>query len=450
MSTWRNTAVGAWAVAMSLTAGQSLANSDQTSSFTLGNGLEVVVIEDHRAPVVVQMLWYRAGAADEPPGQSGVAHFLEHLLFKATKTLAAGEFSKTVAENGGTDNAFTSYDYTAYYQRIAADRLPLIMRMEADRMVNIQLSEADIATERDVIIEERNQRTENDPGALFAEQKNAAQFLNHRYGVPIIGWRHEMVDLSLDDALTFYRRHYAPNNAILIIAGDVDPAEVRALAETYYGGIPANPAITPRERPQEPPQTAERRMVFEDPRVAQPYVSRSYLAPERDSNNQKTAAALTLLAEILGGGQTSVLNEKLQFDTQIAVYNGAYYRGTALDDTSFGLVIVPAQGKSLQAAETALDEVIEGFLEEGVDPAQLARIKKQLRASQIYARDNVQQMANRYGRGLTSGLTLNDIHQWPDILQAVTGEDIMSAAKSIFNKKHAVTGWLTTAPEASQ
>ena len=450
MSTWRNTAVGAWAVAMSLTAGQSLANSDQTSSFTLGNGLEVVVIEDHRAPVVVQMLWYRAGAADEPPGQSGVAHFLEHLLFKATKTLAAGEFSKTVAENGGTDNAFTSYDYTAYYQRIAADRLPLIMRMEADRMVNIQLSEADIATERDVIIEERNQRTENDPGALFAEQKNAAQFLNHRYGVPIIGWRHEMVDLSLDDALTFYRRHYAPNNAILIIAGDVDPAEVRALAKTYYGGIPANPAITPRERPQEPPQTAERRMVFEDPRVAQPYVSRSYLAPERDSNNQKTAAALTLLAEILGGGQTSVLNEKLQFDTQMAVYTGAYYRGTALDDTSFGLVIVPAQGKSLQAAETALDEVIEGFLEEGVDPAQLARIKKQLRASQIYARDNVQQMANRYGRGLTSGLTLNDIHQWPDILQAVTGEDIMSAAKSIFNKKYAVTGWLTTAPEASQ
>jgi zinc protease len=322
--------------------------------------------------------------------------------------------------------------------------------MEADRMVNIQLSEADIATERDVIIEERNQRTENDPGALFAEQKNAAQFLNHRYGVPIIGWRHEMVDLSLDDALTFYRRHYAPNNAILIIAGDVDPAEVRALAETYYGGIPANPAIIRRARPQEPPQTAERRMVFEDPRVAQPYVSRSYLAPERDSNNQKTAAALTLLAEILGGGQTSVLNEKLQFDTQMAVYTGAYYRGTALDDTSFGLVIVPAQGKSLQAAETALDEVIEGFLKEGVDPAQLARIKKQLRASQIYARDNVQQMANRYGRGLTSGLTLNDIHQWPDILQAVTGEDIMSAAKSIFNKKHAVTGWLTTAPEASQ
>ena len=450
MRSWRKTTVGACAIAMTLTAGQILANSEQTSSFTLGNGLEVVVIEDHRAPVVVQMLWYRAGAADETPGQSGVAHFLEHLLFKATKTLAAGEFSKAVAENGGTDNAFTSYDYTAYYQRIAADRLPLIMRMEADRMVNIQLSEADIATERDVIIEERNQRTENDPGALFGEQKNAAQFLNHRYGVPIIGWRHEMVDLSLDDALTFYGHHYAPNNAILIIAGDVDPAEVRGLAETYYGVIPANPAIIARERPQEPPQTAERRMVFEDPRVAQPYVSRSYLAPERDSGNQQTAAALTLLAEILGGGQTSVLNEKLQFDTQMAVYTGAYYRGTALDDTSFGLVIVPSQGKTLQEAETALDEVIEDFLAEGVDPAQLARIKKQLRASQIYARDNVQQMANRYGRGLTSGLTLEDIHLWPDVLQSVTGDDIIDAAKSIFNHKQSVTGWLTTVPEANQ
>ena len=450
MSAWRNILGAVCMMASLLCAGPSLANSDLTSSFTLDNGLEIVVIEDHRAPVVVQMLWYRAGAADETPGRSGVAHFLEHLLFKATKTLAAGEFSKTVAENGGTDNAFTSYDYTAYYQRIAADRLPLIMRMESDRMVNLQLSEADIATERDVIIEERNQRTENDPGALFEEQKKAAQFLNHRYGVPIIGWRHEMETLSLGDALEFYGHHYAPNNAILVIAGDVDPAQVHGLAKTYYGAIPANPSITARTRPQEPPQTAERRMIFEDARVAQPYVSRSYLAPERDSGDQKTAAALTLLAQVLGGGQTSVLNEKLQFDTQMAVYTGAYYGGTSLDDTSFGLVIVPAQGKTLQAAENALDAVIANFLNDGVNPAQLARIKKQLRASQIYARDNVQQLANRYGRGMTSGLTVEDIQLWPEILQAVTGEDIIIAAKSVFDRKQAVTGWLTATPEINQ
>ena len=450
MSAWRNILGAVCMMASLLCAGPSLANSDLTSSFTLDNGLEIVVIEDHRAPVVVQMLWYRAGAADETPGRSGVAHFLEHLLFKATKTLAAGEFSKTVAENGGTDNAFTSYDYTAYYQRIAADRLPLIMRMESDRMVNLQLSEADIATERDVIIEERNQRTENDPGALFEEQKKAAQFLNHRYGVPIIGWRHEMETLSLGDALEFYGHHYAPNNAILVIAGDVDPAQVHRLAKTYYGAIPANPSITARARPQEPLQTAERRMIFEDARVAQPYVSRSYLAPERDSGDQKTAAALTLLAQVLGGGQTSVLNEKLQFDTQMAVYTGAYYGGTSLDDTSFGLVIVPAQGKTLQEAENALDAVITNFLNDGVNPAQLARIKKQLRASQVYARDNVQQLANRYGRGMTSGLTVEDIQLWPEILQAVTGEDIIIAAKSVFDRKQAVTGWLTAKPEINQ
>ena len=450
MSAWRNIPGAVCMMASLLCAGPSFANSDLTSSFTLDNGLEIVVIEDHRAPVVVQMLWYRAGAADEAPGRSGVAHFLEHLLFKATKTLAAGEFSKTVAENGGTDNAFTSYDYTAYYQRIAADRLPLIMRMESDRMVNLQLSEADIATERDVIIEERNQRTENDPGALFEEQKKAAQFLNHRYGVPIIGWRHEMETLSLGDALEFYGHHYAPNNAILVIAGDVDPAQVHRLAKTYYGAIPANPSITARARPQEPPQTAERRMIFEDARVAQPYVSRSYLAPERDSGDQKTAAALTLLAQVLGGGQTSVLNEKLQFDTQMAVYTGAYYGGTSLDDTSFGLVIVPAQGKTLQAAENALNAVIANFLNDGVNPAQLARIKKQLRASQVYARDNVQQLANRYGRGMTSGLTVEDIQLWPEILQAVTGEDIIIAAKSVFDRKQAVTGWLTAKPEINK
>ena len=424
---------------------------NSTSTFQLDNGLEIVVIEDHRAQVVVQMLWYRAGSADETPGHSGVAHFLEHLMFKGTKTLKVGEFSQIVAENGGTDNAFTSYDYTGYYQRIAADRLPLIMQMEADRMMNIQLTERDIETEREVIIEERNQRTENDPGALFTEQKNAAQYLNHRYGVPIIGWRHEMELLGMQEVLDFYHNHYAPNNAILIIAGDVEPNKVRDLAQIYYGDIPANPNIKPRIRPQEPPQTSERRMIYEDSRVAQPYVSRSYLVPERNSGYQQPAAALSLLAKILGGGQTSVLNVKLQFDSQIAVYTGAFYGGTSLDATTFNLVIVPAQGQTLQTAEDALDTALAEFLAEGVDPAQLARIKKQLRASQIYARDDVQQLANRYGRSMTAGLTVEDIVKWPDILQAVTEDEIMRAAKTIFsNRRNAVTGWLTTEQEGGQ
>ncbi|MFD1158840.1 M16 family metallopeptidase [Roseovarius aestuarii] len=422
---------------------------EQVSSFNLDNGMQVVVIEDHRAPVVVHMLWYRAGSADEPPGASGVAHFLEHLLFKGTEKLAPGEFSATVARNGGTDNAFTSYDYTAYFQRVAADRLELMMRMESDRMKNIQLGEEEILTERDVIIEERNQRVENNPAALFREQASAAQFLNHRYGVPIIGWRHEMPELTLEDALSFYGTYYSPNNAILVVAGDVQPDEVRALAETYYGVIPANPDLPQRERAQEPRQMAERRLVFEDPRVAQPYVSRSYLAPERDSGAQEQAAALTMLSEILGGGTTSVMVEKLQFESQIAIQSGAWYGGRSLDDTTFNLFVVPSAGVSLEQAEQAMDQVIADFMQDGIDAEQLERIKMQVRAAQIYARDDVSSIANRYGRALTQGLTIADVQAWPDVLEAVTAEDIMEAATLVFNRNNAVTGWLR-APEVTQ
>ncbi len=436
------------AIAFVLTAWPALAE-EKVSGFELANGMEVVVIEDHRAPVVVHMVWYRAGSADEPPGESGVAHFLEHLLFKGTKTLEPGEFSATVARNGGTDNAFTSYDYTAYFQRVAADRLELMMRMESDRMVNLQLGPEEILTERDVIIEERNQRVENSASALFREQMNASQYLNHRYGVPIIGWRHEMTALTLEDALSFYRTYYSPNNAILVVAGDVTPDEVRALAETYYGAIPANPDLPERLRAQEPDQMAERRMVFEDPRVAQPYVTRSYLAPERDSGDQDKAAALTILAEVLGGGTTSVMTEKLQFDQQTAVQAGAWYGGQSLDDTTFNLFVVPVPGVSLEEAEAAMDQVIAEFMEEDIDPAQLDRIKMQIRAAQIYEQDNVGSLANRYGRALTQGLTIEDVQAWPDILNAVTAEDIKAAAKDVFDRNNAVTGWLR-APEVTQ
>ncbi|WP_245964061.1 M16 family metallopeptidase [Roseovarius spongiae] len=422
---------------------------DQVTSFTLDNGMQALVIEDHRAPVVVHMVWYRAGSADEEPGSSGVAHFLEHLLFKGTDTLAPGEFSATVARNGGNDNAFTNYDYTGYYQRVAADRLELMMRMESDRMVNLRLDENDIATERDVILEERNQRVENNPSALFREQRNAAQYLNHRYGVPIIGWRREMRELDLEKALAFYERNYAPNNAVLVVAGDVTPDEVRALAEKYYGPIPANPDLAPRDRPQEPRQIAARRITYQDARVAQPYVMRSYLAPERDHGAQQQAAALALLAELLGGGTTSVMAEKLQFDTQVAVQAQAWYDGTSLDDTTFSLLVVPADGVSLEEAEEAMDAVIAGFLEDGVDEDQLSRIKKGLRAAQIYARDDVERLANRYGAALTQGLTVEDVQAWPDILQATTSDEIMAAARAVFDPAKSVTGWLT-APEVTQ
>jgi len=419
------------------------AANEAVTSFELDNGMQVVVVEDHRAPVVQHMVWYRAGSADEPVGSSGVAHFLEHLLFKATDTLEDGEFSATVAANGGRDNAFTSYDYTAYFQRVAADRLELMMRMEADRMRNINFTDENVATERDVILEERNQRTDSNPRALFSEQMNAAQYLNHRYGVPIIGWRHEMETLDKADALGFYNTYYYPNNAILVVSGDVDPDEVKQLAETYYGVIPANPDLPDRIRSEEPPQTAERRLIYRDARVAQEYVSRSYLAPERDPGDQKTAAALTLLAEVLGGGQTSYLTEKLQFEQQKAVFSGAFYRGVSLDDTTFDVVIVPVPGLSLQEAEAAMDDTLAQFLEDGVDAAQLERIKYQLRASQIYAQDDVDRIARRYGAALSVGLSVEDVQAWPDVLQSITEDNIMDAARMVLNRDASVTGWLT-------
>ena len=309
-------------------------------------------------------------------------------------------------------------------------------------MKNIRLTENNILTERDVIIEERNQRTENNPGALFGEQMSAAQYLNHRYGVPIIGWMHEMETLDMDDALGFYDIYYSPNNAILVVSGDVTPEEVRALAEEHYGKIPANPDLPERLRTQEPPQTADRRLVYRDARVAQPYVRRSYLAPERDSGAQETAAALFFLSEILGGGTTSFLTEELQFNQEVALFSGSFYRPVSLDDTTFNIIVAPRPNVTLQEAEDAMDAALAKFMETGVDPEQLERIKFQIRADQIFARDDVDRIANRYGQALTSGLTVEDVQAWPEVLQAVTEEDIMAAARGIFDKRASVTGWL--------
>jgi zinc protease len=428
-------------VTLLLSSGPSWAAN--VTDFTLGNGMEVVVLEDHRAPVVVHMVWYKVGAADEPLGKSGIAHFLEHLLFKGTDELAAGELSATVSRNGGSDNAFTNWDYTAYFQRIAADRLELVMRMEADRMRDLQMTEDDVKTERDVVLEERNQRIDSEPGSLFQEQSRAAQYLNHPYGVPIIGWRHEIEKLNRADAFAFYQRYYAPNNAVLVVAGDVQPEEVRKLAETYYGPVVPTPDLPERIRPEEPPQLGERRIPFSDPRIAQPYVIRSYLAPERNSGDQVQAARLTMLAELLGGnGATSVLGKKLQFDTQLAVYASAYYDGVSVDKTTFGLIMVPTPGTSLQAAESALDEAVAEFLAEGVDSQQFERLKFQIKASQIYAEDDIQSLARLYGEGLTTGLTIADIEAWPDILLSVTEDEVLDAAREVFDKRNAVTGWL--------
>ena len=430
-----------------LLAGPALA--EKVTTYTLDNGMEVVVIEDHRVPVVVHMVWYKIGAADEPPGHSGIAHFLEHLMFQGTATVAPGELSKIVAAQGGSDNAFTTQDYTAYFQRVAADRLPLVMKLEADRMHNLNLTQKDVDTERNVILDERTQRTDSEPGSLFQEQMAAAQYLNHPYGKPVIGWRAEMEQLTRQDALDFYAANYAPNNAILVVAGDVQPEEVLKLAKENYGPIPPSDKIAPRQRPQEPPQLAARRVDMTDPRVAQPYLVRSYLAPQGRSGYEKEAASLVILAELLGGNPaTSLMARKLVFDSKVATYVSANYDGLSIDPTTFGLVVVPAEGVDLDKAEVALDDCLATFLKEGVDTAEFDRIKAQLRAKHIYDEDNTQGAAHRYGMALASGLTVEDIQAWPGTFAEVTPDDVMKAARQVLDMRRSVTGWLR--PEEAQ
>ena len=434
--------------AMILTCLALTATAEDVTTYTLDNGMDVVVIEDRRAPVVVHMVWYKVGSADEPEGQSGVAHFLEHLMFKGTDMLAPGEFSQVVAANGGSDNAFTSFDYTGYFQRVADDRLDLMMQMEANRMTNLALTPEDISTERRVVLEERAQVTDSNPGALAREQLMAAQYQNHRYGVPIIGWQHEVAQLDMPELTAFYERHYAPNNAVLVVAGDVDPQDVLALAREHYGPIPANADLPARARPTEPPQRAERRISYVDPRVSQPYLVRSYLAPQRQSGAQDDAAALVYLAELLGGSPfTSELGRALQFDTQTAIYTNASYGGMSLDATTFSFVVLPSEDVSLPEAEAAMDDVIAGFMDSEIDPARMEAIRTQLRASEIYALDDAQGLARRYGTALTTGLTVADVQAWPDILQAVTPAQIKDVAARVFDRNSAVTGWIVAAQE---
>lgn len=429
------------AAAVVFTASALAASAEDPQLFTLDNGMQVVVIEDHRAPVVVHMVWYKVGGADDPAGHSGIAHYLEHLMFKATDTMEEGQFDRTVQENGGTHNAFTSWDYTAYHQRVAADRLPLMMEMEADRMVNLRLDRSDWLPERDVILRERGQNYDSNPDRIFGEQMRAALYQNSPYGRPVIGWRHEMEQLTGDIATAFYRVHYAPNNAILVVAGDVDPQEVLAQAQQYYGAIPAVTDLPPRERPQEPPQYAERRLLMHDARVAQPYVNRLYLAPIRQSGDQREAAAFQVLAAILGGTQTSLLDQRLVYGDNSAISVWASYNGSALDSGTFSLGIMPSDGVSLQQAEDSVDAVLADLIANGVDEEQLNRVRMQIRAEAIYQLDDAAQRANSVGADLALGLTLEDNEEWLSVLEQVTADEVVAAARQL-DRRESVTGWL--------
>jgi zinc protease len=414
-------------------------------TFQLENGLQVVVIPDHRAPVVTHMIWYKVGAADEPPGRSGIAHYLEHLMFKGTKTHPAGEFSKVIASLGGQENAFTSPDYTGYYQRIHKKHLQKMMEFEADRMANLVLTEEVARPELAVILEERATRIDNRPGGQLSQALYATLYQQHPYGIPIIGWKHEIEKLTYTDAVEFYDRFYTPNNAILVVAGDVEAEGVRELAEKTYGKIARRAEPRRGARPAEPRVLAARRVDLRHRNVQQPSMRKVWVVPSYSTAKPGEAESLDLLGDILGSGTNSHLYRELVVKRQLATSAQAWFQGSGLDDSSFMVVASPRPGVTLEALEKAVLEVIETLKSDGVSERDLKRIKNGLIADTIYSQDSQARLARIYGAALSVGKTVQDVQSWPDKIARVNPGQIQQVARKYLVPQDAVTGTLRPA-----
>lgn len=412
------------------------------SEFKLENGLQVVVIPDHRAPVVTHMVWYKAGSADEPTGKSGIAHYLEHLMFKGTTTVPAGEFSAKVSEIGGQENAFTTADYTAYYQKIIPSALKMVMTYEADRMENLILTDETVLPERNVILEERRQRVDSNPGAILGETSRAMLFKHHPYGRPVIGWEHEMLALTKDDAIAFYDKFYTPNNAVLVIAGDVTREMVETLANATYGKVKRRAEPGKRVRVREPEPIAAKSAEYFDKRVTSPSWRRSYLVPSYNQAKGNDAEALDILAVILGGASTSRINQKIILGDKTATAAGSYYQGGSYDMSTFSIYGVPRGDVTLVTLETAIENVIANLIENGVTQKEVDRARNRLINTTIFDRDSQTTMARMYGAVLSMGGTIETIEKWPERVSGVSVEDVERVAKNYLKKSRSVTSYL--------
>jgi len=429
-------------VAALVGAAESAHAGSDISHFTLANGLEVVVVPDHRAPVVTHMIWYKVGAADETPGKSGLAHFLEHLMFKGTEKNPGDAFSRQVAEIGGQENAFTASDYTGFFQRVPRNHLKEMMVLEADRITGLVLTDDVVRPELNVVLEEQNMRVANNPAARLGEQMDAALYLNHPYGRPVIGWRPEIEQLNREDVLAFYRRFYSPNNAVVVVAGDVTAEEVKADAEATYGKIADRADTNPRHRPMEPLQEAPRTVTLADLRVEQPSVSRDYLVPSESSAKSGESEALEVLAHVLGSGENCRLYRALVIERGLALNAGATYSGTAVDYSKFAVFGVPKPGVSLPQLEAAIDGILAELIAQGVSSDELDRAKTRLIAEAVYAEDNQATLARWYGSALATGQTAENVRAWPDRIRAVTAEAVQNAARTWLDRRRSVTGYL--------
>jgi zinc protease len=410
-------------------------------SFTLKNGLEVVVIENHRVPAVSHMIWYRIGGADDPLGKSGLAHFHEHVMFKGTKQFPAGEFESIVSRLGGQQNAFTSYDMTAYYINIGKEHLGKAMELEADRMRGLTPIPAEVLKEREVIIEERRLRIDNVPDALLSEQMNAALFVHHPYGTPLIGWKHEMAGLTLADVQAFHTKYYHPNNAVLVLSGDITVAEAKPLVEKYYGGL-KRADIPKRTWVEEPKPSSAKRISMTHPLVNAPLWVRDYEAASLLHGDAKQVIPLMLFAEYLGGGETSVFYRELVMKQKLATSIAASYDGFARGPETFSISAIPAEGVAPETLEKAIDATLKTALETVPAPEDFARAKTLFKADSIYAREGLQGMANIVGQLRMLGLPATWFETWDAQVDAATPEQSLAAAKATLIETQSITGLL--------
>ncbi len=399
--------------------------------FTLSNGLQVVVIPNHRAPVVTHMMWMKVGGADSAPGVSGMPHYLEHLMFKGTTTTEPGSFSRTVKILGGNDNAFTGQDYTAYHETISVDNLEKVMRMEADRMVNLAPPESHYKSEKEVVLEERRQRTDNDPKAEFGEQMQSVLFVNHPYANPVIGWMDEIKRYEWPDIKKFYDLWYAPNNAILVVSGDITAEQLKPLAEKIYGGLKKKD-IPKRVRPAVPPAISTVQMTLHHKDIRQPVFQKTFIAPS-DHQNRKDSLALQVLAEILDGGSTTRFYKSLVVEQKKAISVEFYYNSTALDYGSIGIAATPADGVSLEELDRLTQAEIQKVIDKGVTAKELKDAIQRLQDDAIYARDSLTGPAMVFGAALSTGSSVADVEYWSRDIARVTAQDVQKAAMLYLN-----------------
>lgn len=426
----RRAACGLAIAAVCVARGGQAAQGD-VHTRTLANGMQVVVMEDHRAPTAASMVWYRAGSMDESSGTTGVAHVLEHMMFKGTPTNPGDTFNRVVAAAGGRDNAFTNRDYTAYFQQIAVAKLPTVVALEADRMANLKLTADDFAKEIRVVMEERRMRTDDQPRALLYEQTMATAYTAVGYRWPTIGWMADLEHMTVDDARAWYQAWYAPNNAAWVVVGDVDPAAAFALAEQHFGPIPARD-LPPRKPQLEPPQRGIKRLTVKAP-AELPYLLMAWHVPAlRDVDNDWEPYALTMLAGVLDGNDAARLDTRLVKADRLAINAGASYDDTHRGPAQFFLEGTPAPGRTPAELEAALRRELARIADEPIDPSELERVKAQVIASQVFQRDSMFFQAMQIGKLRTVGLPFDSADAQARKLRAVTAEQVQQVARRFF------------------